>query len=918
MSFAESVLYWPRIAHIGLIGCDSKAKQVYVKKWPELDLNSIDYESNLKTGLYKDGIAVRLGPCLSNGSKQLYSFALDFDGWDAVVAWFSSWEKVLEVSNKTRIEWHEDKCRIHMFFLSERPIANKKIPIKNSLLEVRCEDNLLFVHPSIHQEGKAYTPVGTPEIAILNNIALLKLEARIESLCRDYMSDEDKDAFEKWLDDPNAILGEGQGRHDALKFKINSYYFKYKDEWLDLTDEQRFQRAWDWNIAHCKPAKPKQEFDSLVEWTIETHKQTRDQLHKQAKELRKSQLGIKPTQAELIIKISNKICKEFFHDQYQTPYTAAITGDHIEALPISSKRFKNFLCGGYYEAYNAVPNAESVTSGINILKYKADFKGAVRPLQLRIARDNDSNDSNDILYDLTNKDWDIVRISEKGWDIEKSPIIFRRYSNQQPQVFPSREYDKDIFDKFMNLLNVKDNDNKLLLKCYIIALFVPGIQKAILMLHGDQGSAKTTLQELIKILVDPSSILTLAFPRDTNEFIQKLAHNYIACFDNVSVIPDWISDILCRAVTGSGFSKRMLFTDDDDIIYNFIRCVGFNGINLAATKADLLDRGLIIQLIKIRKDTRRENKALWAEFEKIRPQLLGYIFDILVKVLATISSVTLTELARMADFAKACEAISRCMGNKPDTFIKAYDRNIQLQTEQVLESNMIAPVIVKIMEDRNEWIGSATQLLSDMETLAGIMRVNTKSRAWPKGPNILIRRLNEVKATFEEVGIFVTRGLDAKTKLRTVEIRKTPLPSLLSYTDQNRAQITSDFGNDTLHDSIVSLSNHEGNNGSNDRNDILHNSKVSTNGKTYSCRNCSNITFNEADHWKHTVNKHAGKTGYPIIGEENSNGDRHPPEPSLSNNLNADFYSGYWHCKTCNYKDDGPGIKDHICKGAKN
>ena len=208
-------------------------------------------------------------------------------------------------------------------------------------------------------------------------------------------------------------------------------------------------------------------------------KQTRDQFHKQAKESQKNQLGIKSTQAELIIKISDKICKEFFHDQYQTPYTAAIAGDHIEALPISSKRFKNFLCGGYYEAYNAVPNTESVTSAINVLKYKADFKGAMRPLQLRVARD--SNDSNDILYDLTNKDWDIVRISQEGWSIEKSPIVFRRYNNQQSQVFPSREYDKDIFDQFMNLLNVKDNDNKLLLKCYIVALFVPGIQKTILM-----------------------------------------------------------------------------------------------------------------------------------------------------------------------------------------------------------------------------------------------------------------------------------------------------------------------------------------------------------------------------------------------------------------------------------------------------
>ena len=47
------------------------------------------------------------------------------------------------------------------------------------------------------------------------------------------------------------------------------------------------------------------------------------------------------------------------------------------------------------------------------------------------------------------------------------------------------------------------------------------------MLHGEQGSAKSTLQELIKMLVDPSSVRTLTFPRDINELIQLLSHHYV-------------------------------------------------------------------------------------------------------------------------------------------------------------------------------------------------------------------------------------------------------------------------------------------------------------------------------------------------------------------------------------------------------
>jgi hypothetical protein len=199
------------------------------------------------------------------------------------------------------------------------------------------------------------------------------------------------------------------------------------------------------------------------------------------------------------------------------------------------------------------------------------FDGIARNLSLRVA--NIAEELYTVYYDLSNKDWQVVKITKDGWSVEYAPVIFRRYSNQQPQVYPykSKEYPSDIFDRFMNLINVKGEDNKLLLNCYIISLFYPDIPKPVLMLHGKQGSAKSTLQELIRMLIDPSSIRTVTFPRDINELVQKLAHNYIAYFDNVSTIPNWISDQLCRAVTGSGFSKRELYTDDDDIIYNFKR-----------------------------------------------------------------------------------------------------------------------------------------------------------------------------------------------------------------------------------------------------------------------------------------------------------------------------------------------------------
>ena len=128
--------------------------------------------------------------------------------------------------------------------------------------------------------------------------------------------------------------------------------------------------------------------------------------------------------------------------------------------------------------------------------------------------------------------------------------------------------------------------------------------------HGIHGSGKSTFQEFIKLVVDPSAALTTAFPNNLAELVQVLSHSYLTFFDNVSEISQITSDQLCRAVTGSGFTKRGLWTDDEDFIYNMMRAVGYNGINVTATRADLLDRILNIQLKPIDRRQRRKLKSL--------------------------------------------------------------------------------------------------------------------------------------------------------------------------------------------------------------------------------------------------------------------------------------------------------------------
>jgi hypothetical protein len=280
----SDTLFWPMIAGIPIFPADTKNKEIYLNGWSKKDFSKVDFTAECDSGRYDNGIAIRTGKTISG---KHYLFAIDFDGIDAVLAWFGSWEQVREVAKRTRIEWHGDKWRIHMFLLASRPIKNKKIRIKETLLEIKCERQALFVSPSIHKDGNPYSTLDTGEIAILNENQLLQLESKIDSLSGNegYMSDGNKQAYIRWLEDPKNYtnLGVGQGRHNGLISLGISYYYRYSGEWKDYTDEQRREMLHDWNSKLAAPLSQK-EFDDVWKWIVEKHRRTRDEQHEKLRD----------------------------------------------------------------------------------------------------------------------------------------------------------------------------------------------------------------------------------------------------------------------------------------------------------------------------------------------------------------------------------------------------------------------------------------------------------------------------------------------------------------------------------------------------------------------------------------------------------------------------------------------------------
>jgi hypothetical protein len=283
------------------------------------------------------------------------------------------------------------------------------------------------------------------------------------------------------------------------------------------------------------------------------------------------------------------------------------------------------------------------------------------------------------LYDNQNR---IIEITKTLWTIKSGTenIIFdsnhnnkNHYSSQAqpysllpffirnseiPQAEPSRIYPNDVLDTFMKLTNIKNEDEKLLLKVYIISLFIPEIPHYMLIPYGTYGAAKSFLFKLIKLLVDPDKPLLLTLPKEKEQFVQQLTHSLVLYYDNIEHVPYWFNAEVCSAVTAGGHKKRRLYTDDDDFIYEYMRCLGFNGINIALTKPDSLSRSILIEMDEIDVYSREEERYLINKLSQIKSQLLGYIMDVLVKTLNIYPTISLKRKVRMADYVVWGEAIS--------------------------------------------------------------------------------------------------------------------------------------------------------------------------------------------------------------------------------------------------------------------
>ena len=95
-----------------------------------------------------------------------------------------------------------------------------------------------------------------------------------------------------------------------------------------------------------------------------------------------------------------------------------------------------------------------------------------------------------------------------------------------------------------SFLNVQADDDFVLVVAWAMAVLRNRGPYPVLVVCGEQGSAKSNFTAIMRSLLDPNTAPLRTMPRDARDLFIAASNSHVLAFDNVSCVPNWISDTL--------------------------------------------------------------------------------------------------------------------------------------------------------------------------------------------------------------------------------------------------------------------------------------------------------------------------------------------------------------------------------------
>ena len=452
-------------------------------------------------------------------------------------------------------------------------------------------------------------------------------------------------------------------------------------------------------------------------------------------------------QRDLLLSLLDAI--ELWHDEDRKAFASIPINNHWENWAVRSKGFKIWLSGRYYDEYNGAIGSQALEDGLKVMEAKAIHHGLQYETFMRVGGCTDK-----IYLDLCDDQWRAVEVTANGWDlIERPPVKFLRSGSMAPLPIPEAG---EPIERLRDFINVETEDDFQLLVAWLVGALRPSGPYPLLLINGQQGSSKSTVSRFLRELIDPNRSPIRSQPRDERDLMVSAVNNRVLVYDNVSGVAPWLSDALCRLATGGGYATRELHSDQSEIVLDAQRPMILNGIPDLASRPDLGDRAITIELPTIPENQRRSMRDVQRTFDETRPGVIGALLDAASAALRNINTIQLDKAPRMADFAEWITAAEPGLGWEELSFVQVFKDNRDSAIRSSVEDDTIIQGILDILSEQTMFKGSSTALLEKLNSRASDS--TRRGHGWPKTPsgmgNALSRRVPQLRV----IGISAERG----------------------------------------------------------------------------------------------------------------------------------------------------------------
>lgn len=469
-----------------------------------------------------------------------------------------------------------------------------------------------------------------------------------------------------------------------------------------------------------------------------------------------------PSQADVLYFMGKRDYRLLRHEQQL--YAVPVEGAPI-ARPCRAKggggatgSLRQLLARDYARESGKVPSQSALADVLNM--FEADgMDAAEETVSLRVAPDPD--DVNATWLDLGRGDGLSARVDGDGWCvISPDPAVgplWRRSRLVGELPIPDRPagHWAPELEKLRELLPVTDKTWPMLV-AWLLAALRHDMPRPVAYLTGESGTGKSTSGRMCLRLIDGANAPLRSVPRDEDDLAVTTAAGWVLALDNLSGIPLWLSDALCRVVTGDAQTKRELFTDDDVHLLVFQRPILLTGIDIGALKGDLSERMMPIELAAIPDDQRKTERRLWNAYRDSHPAILGGLLELASLVWAQLPKAgeQLNNRTRMADWCELLWALDTVTGWKT---LETYQGVQDAMVDDVIEGDPVASAIYRWAHSDFTpavWTGKPAALL---EMLPPPPIGSEAAKGWPRTATGLGHRLTRAAPVLRKRGVDIRR-----------------------------------------------------------------------------------------------------------------------------------------------------------------